>query len=105
MTSLLTTTSTAIGMQENVVAVRASLGPVDLFGRLSPIVDSEDDCEQENESNERRIVLRLEVVDTFELAPWIDATEFPFNNPFRPKPPTFEIGIQTKETHGPLIDK
>ncbi|KAI1705876.1 hypothetical protein DdX_13310 [Ditylenchus destructor] len=73
--------------------------------RLSPIIDSEDDCQQEDDSHLRKITLKYEVVDEFDMPPWIDSTDFPFNNPFRQKQPTNEMGIQCRPAHGPMIDK
>ncbi|KAI1710467.1 hypothetical protein Ddc_13414 [Ditylenchus destructor] len=73
--------------------------------RLSPIIDSEDDCQQEDDSHLQKITLKYEVVDEFDIPPWIDSTDFPFNNPFRQKQPTNELGIQCRPAHGPMIDK
>lgn len=69
---------------------------------MSPILNSEDDCQEDKKEIQRKIILKLVKVKSFQLFPWIDATEFSANNSIIKKS---DIEIQTQNHHAPLIDK
>lgn len=61
-------------------------------------MESEDDCEQTDDTNEHRIILKMQTVFAFDIPPWIDATEFPSKRDFYDVD-CHDVGVQTNSTH------